>query len=125
MKRNEKCEEVYFSKNKLSVQIVISSFRFSARKEEEENYKVGNFGWKNGGTKEAEGRVFGALYLTTSRSRVLIANRGMKVERDDGWRSLIVRKPLNSSPGLGSASFSNITLVVGTPISPPELEPRY
>lgn len=44
--------------------------------------KVGNFGWRRGKngkedrTKEAEERVFGTLYLTTSRSRVLIGNRG-------------------------------------------------
>lgn len=42
---------------------------------------------KEGRTKEAGERVFGTLYLTTSR--VLIANRGMKVEREDGWRGAL------------------------------------
>lgn len=42
---------------------------------------------EEGRTKEAGERVFGTLYLTTSR--VLIANRGMKVEREDGWRGAL------------------------------------
>lgn len=44
-------------------------------------------GEEEGRTKEAGERVFGTLYLTTSR--VLIANRGMKVEREDGWRGAL------------------------------------